>query len=130
MSALIGLAWMHGATVPAGAACVSHETPQAHTSSSSHNEPTPMAAAPTMAVPLVAMPAEVPVLRVESAPTEMGSHLAMVCIAILVGLLTFASAPILRVRSFADLVRHRSLGPRVFRWPPPPDLAQLSVLRT
>jgi hypothetical protein len=82
------------------------------------------------AMTTAALPAELPLVLVEGQAPTMGSHLAMACVAILVGLLLLAAGSLRPFRK--QIPRSGLLVVRrpVLWWPPPPDPAQLSILRT
>jgi hypothetical protein len=142
---------MHGATVPAGAACVSHETPSAAMPVAATHDHQIHAAATGDAMTASALPVgdtmtasalpvgdtmtasflpvELPPMLVEGAAQPMGSHLAMVCVAILVGLLLLAAAFLRPIRTHVPPTRVQLVCRPVLHWLPPPDLAQLSILR-
>jgi hypothetical protein len=94
-----------------------------------HDHPTAVAPmSGTMAASM--LPLELPPVLTKSLDEGMGSHLAMACVAILVGLLLLAAASLRRIRTHLPPSMVQAVLRPVLRWPPPPDLAQLSILRT
>jgi len=132
--ALAGISWMHGATPSMASACMSHEAMPV-VSSTAHASTDPHASSALPAVPpMIAMDQTTSSGFVVSNAEDgrsPGGTVWMTCVAILVALLVLASAPTRSKRWFR---LHRHLGRiqalSVQAWPKPPDLMELSVLRT
>lgn len=133
---LVGLAWMHGATVPTGDVCAGHQAPAALSASAGtlqhEMHAHAQSAKPHGAESIATMHAvaNIPLVASSAPSGSIGSHLAMACLAILVGLLLLSTAPLSSRRLPRWRQRRCTSLVRVMRWPHPPDLAQLSILRT
>jgi hypothetical protein len=127
VSALVAVAWMHGATVPSSAVCVSHEAPTgvaASHGSMATDGPLAMASAGLGDQALPGAPARL------AGAEQMGPHGLMACIAILVALLALSAPGWGRSRPSLRLADQWRARLPMVTWPKPPDLMVLSILRT
>jgi hypothetical protein len=131
--ALVAVAWMHGATVPSSAVCVSHEAPTSSTSMApaapGHSHDAGSHSARSM--PGAELNHSAPIALLHVSPSEdMAPHGLMACVAILVALIALTAPGFGRLRPSLRMADQWRARLPILAWPRPPDLMVLSVLRT